>query len=193
MTVATITNAIPSWLRKFVGYGVAAGIAMAIVVVAFLMIPTLRDFIQAKLGMPTVQNVNDVAAGVSAMSESELRSTIAFTAAEVVRLAMDSAAASQDTLFAQMDREVIRPGLNRLNLITRNVRELNLLMNVNNDILDAQGQRTDRTNSTIEELRDLVQGAQSAEERERLEDKMDLIIKQNEAIMKKQKIDRITM
>lgn len=142
---------IPNGLKKFVGIGVACGIALTLVLAAWLFWGT--GYIQEKLNIPTKDTVLQEQDRVSRMSEEELQSAIAYTATEVVAVAMEQAKAENDSLFDTMVREVIEPGIKKQNLLYKQVERLSKMMGDNNSLLVEQ---TERTTSSIEQLRDQV-------------------------------------
>lgn len=147
MSVSALFNLVPQWLRKFVGYGVSAGIALMLVVLAFASVPVLRDFLREKLGVPTREDLDTV----SERTDAQLAGAIEFTAREVVDRAMRHEHARQDTLFDALSRELIEPGIARLRTVEDQVRALNRQMGINNDQGREQNDRLGQLSRQLEQ------------------------------------------
>lgn len=145
--ISRFWNSIPNGLKKFVGYGLASGLALTIVLAAWLFWGT--GYIQEKLNIPTRDLMRQEQDRVSNMNDAELHKAIMLT----VQLAMDSARATNDSLFDTMVRDVIEPGIEKQNRLYRQVERLSKLVGDNNSLLEEQ---TARTSSSIDQLRDQV-------------------------------------
>lgn len=183
--IARFWNWIPSGLKKFVGIGIACGIALTLVLAAWLFWGT--GYIQEKLNIPTRADVAAAKESVAVKSEAELQQAIAATALEVVGVAMRQAEAENDSLFQTMVRDVIEPGIAKQNRLYKQVERLSKLMGDNNSLLVEQ---TERTTSSIEQLRDQVinkdDGRQLMSE---ILEEMQRNRERDKAIMKKLKIN----
>lgn len=145
--IAGMWVALPSGLKKFIGYGLSAGIALVMVVFAFLSFPLLTDFIKQRLGIR--EDVEAVTQGVRTRSDEELNMAIAFTTRTVVNAAMDSLRHANDSLFNQISTELIEPGIDKLNSVEANVRRLNERLGLGNDLLKQQADAQRETNDRI--------------------------------------------
>lgn len=159
-------NALPQGLRKFVGYGLAAGIAMCMVLFMFLFWGT--GLIQEKLGIPTKLDVQAVQLGVSQRSEAELVAATEFTARYLVNQALDSLQQRNDSLFATLSRGLIEPGIHKLNTVEAQVRRLNDLLGVNNDLAREQAAAQRRTQDQIGTLQQQLTGTSTEAALERI-------------------------
>lgn len=146
-TVATalssLWNLIPEFLRRFIGYGLAAGIALVMVVLAFLSFPLLRDYIKEQLGIR--QDVQAVSDNLQERTDEQLNAAIVFTSRTVVNAAMDSLAHANDSLFARVSTDLIEPGIVKLNTLEAQVQRLNVMLGVNNDLAREQAQAQRQT------------------------------------------------
>jgi hypothetical protein len=145
--IAGLWTALPSGLKKFIGYGLSAGIALVMVVFAFLSFPLLTDYIKQRLGIR--EDVESVTQGVRERSEEEMNMAIAFTTRTVVNAAMDSLRHANDSLFNQISTELIEPGIDKLNSVEANVRRLNERLGLGNDLLKQQADAQRETNNRI--------------------------------------------
>lgn len=145
--IAGMWVALPSGLKKFIGYGLSAGISLVMVVFAFLSFPLLTDFIKQRLGIR--EDVESVTQGVRTRSDEELNMAIAFTTRTVVNAAMDSLRHANDSLFNQISTELIEPGIDKLNSVEANVRRLNERLGLGNDLLKQQADAQRETNDRI--------------------------------------------
>jgi hypothetical protein len=145
--IASLWVALPSGLKKFIGYGLSAGIALVMVVFAFLSFPLLTDWIKQRLGIR--EDVESVTQGVRERSDEEMNMAIAFTTRTVVNAAMDSLRHANDSLFNQISTELIEPGIDKLNSVEANVRRLNERLGLGNDLLKQQADAQRETNNRI--------------------------------------------
>jgi hypothetical protein len=149
MNLLAIWNAIPSGLKKFVGYGISAGIALVMVVFAFLSFPFLTDFIKDKLGMPTRADVSNVANAVQVNSEDQVNAAIQFTAGAMIESAQERMRNENDSLFSEVTTSLIQPGIKRLRALEENVRLLNERVGVSMQV------QRDESRQTRERIGDL--------------------------------------
>jgi hypothetical protein len=145
---------IPNGLKKFVGMGLASGLAFSCVLFIWLLWGS--GYIHEKLNIPTATQRQAENEALERERASEQQRAIALTAERVVTMAMDSARQSQDSLFNAIVKEVIEPGIERQNRLFEQVRELNRRMGINNDKLDAQVSSTETAARSMEELRVLM-------------------------------------
>lgn len=159
--VTTVWNVIPTGLKKFVGYGIAAGIAMCMVLFMFLFWGT--GLIQEKLGIPTKTDVQAVQDNVRAEREEDMVQAVEFTARYIVKQALDSARMANDSLFNQISNDLIEPGIDKLNSVEANVRRLNERLGLSNDLLKQQAAAQRETNDRFGSLQQQLQGDDDAE------------------------------
>lgn len=182
-----IWNAIPNGLKKFIGYGIAAGIASSMVIFLFLVWGT--GFVQEKLNIPTKHDVDQAAEELRGMNEEDMQRAINTT----VAAAMDSAAKAQDALMDAMVRDVIEPGIERQNRLFEQVRALNRKMGINNDLLDQQAARTSETADVLQQLQTLMRESDPRNGTQELLRRFERYEQNQEQIMKKMKISKQTM
>lgn len=110
MNVSAFINAIPDWLRKFIGYGLSAGIAFVLVILAIGSVPVFRDWLRQWLNVPT-RTENQVDVQTASMKAAEY----------VVQEAMKGEHLRQDTIYNTVESGLIRPGLERLETVESRV------------------------------------------------------------------------
>lgn len=169
-------EALPSWFQRawkqlrsalFIGT-VAAGLVMG-------ALKAYRDAFP-----PTVP----VTAEQISSSTDELREDFKGIADSTVRSAIDSVQGVNDSLFTAMVRDVVEPGIRRQNALMREVKRLNELMGLSNAMLEEQGERTQRTNDKLDEMRGLM----NTNDKEELLQMLRAIQQDNDAIKRKLKI-----
>lgn len=166
-----IASAVPDWLRKFIGYGVAAGIAMGIIVFVILAFRPFTDFVKDKLGIPERTQAADLVDAVQVASEDQLLATMVFVANE--RAAHDSA--RNAALFDTLSTTVIEPGIKRLNSIERQVVRLSELMGVSNGLISEQINYTRETKSRMALLQEQMNSRDPAAEQADREEMLRII------------------
>lgn len=187
--IAQIWEWIPEGLRKLLAYTTASALAIILVMYAWLIWGT--GYIQQQLGIPTVNTVENVTDGVRVLSDEELDRAIHVTASTMLKAAMDSTRTANDSLFGRISEELIRPGIKRQNAIAEQVRRLSMEIGLGTQYMEDQMSNTREAADKIEELTNVMrQPSESDKARER---QMELLLRQNEAIMQKLKIQKITM
>ena len=180
---------IPEGLRRMLS--IVLGSALSIILVMYAWLIWGTGYIQQQLGIPTVDTMETVTDGVRVLSDEELDRAIHATASTMLRAAMDSARQANDSLFERVSEELIRPGIKRQNAIAEQVRRLSEEMRMGTGIMDEQMNASKETANRIDDLaRTMRQPSEADKMRER---QNELIIRQNEAIMQKLKIQKITM
>jgi hypothetical protein len=149
-------NAIPTGLKKFVGIGFAAGIAMCMVLLMFLFWGT--GLIQDKLGIPTKADVEAVENNVRTHNEEELVAAVELTARYIVQRSIDSLQQRNDSLFDRISNELIEPGIDKLNGVEAQVQRLSEKLGVNNDLAQQQVAEQRRTSDQIGTLQQQLSG-----------------------------------
>lgn len=160
MSAADVFNAIPVWLRKFVGYGISAGIAFACVVFAFLSFGPLTAYIKDKLNIIDKQDVQRVSESVQYANEDQVNAAIDLTTRRVVDGSIDRMRAENDSLFQAVSNGLIEPGIKRLRSLEDNVKRLNALMGVSNDLLIQQRDQSRQANDRIGQLQQQMSGSE---------------------------------
>lgn len=138
ITPDSIWKKLPGMLQRAVAYGLMAGLAMAIVVFAFLSFGPLTEYVKNRLGVPDRLDVANVANQVQERTEDEVNSAIAFTAGHLIDSAQQRMREENDSLFQVVSTKLIEPGINRLRSLEKNVMYLNGLLNVSNELLTQQ-------------------------------------------------------
>lgn len=147
-------SSLPDRLQRFIGVGIAVGIALGILALVFLFWGT--GYVQDQLGLPSKKDIQEVSAAVRDKSDEQAIAAAEWTANYVVKQAMDSARAAQDSLFTEISDAVIEPGIRRLNNIEARTARLEQLMGQSNALQRQQLDRTAEANDRIGELGQLL-------------------------------------
>lgn len=143
-------SSMPDRLQRFVGVGIAVGIALGILALVFLFWGT--GYVQDQLGLPSKKDIQQVSDAVRDRSDEQAIAAAEWTANYVVHQAMDSARAAQDSLFAEISAGIIRPGIARLQAVEAEVASLRRIVGQGNDL---QRQQLDRTAEATDRIGDL--------------------------------------
>lgn len=147
-------NALPDRLQRFVGVGIATGIALGILSLVFLFWGT--GYVQDQLGLPSKKDIQEVSHAVREKSDEQAIAAAEWTANYVVRQAMDSARVAQDSLFNEISTGIIRPGIARLQAVEAEVASLRRIVGQGNELQRQQLDRTAEANDRIGELGQLL-------------------------------------
>lgn len=173
--IANAFNAIPLWLRKFVGMGVAAGVALTMVLIAFLAFPFLRDYAKEKLGIPTEADFQNVSDAVQVASEDQVLAVAHLVAAEAIAHYDDSLKQAYETGMNEMGIPIME--LQR-DMITR-IRELERLQGITVRSIQAlpkqDNEAVERMSATVDDLRRELHEAQIRENMKALQIQLDSI------------------
>jgi len=160
MSAADVFNAVPVWLRKFIGYGISAGIAFACVVFAFLSFGPLTTYIKDKLNIIDKQDVKRVSESVQYASEDQMNAAIDLTARRLVEDSRERIRLENDSLFQVVSVDLIEPGIKRLRSLEENVKRLNSMMGMSNDLLTQQRDQSRIANDRLGELQQQLNGSE---------------------------------
>lgn len=160
MSAADVFNAVPVWLRKFIGYGISAGIAFACVVFAFLSFGPLTTYIKDKLNIIDKQDVKRVSESVQYASEDQMNAAIDLTARRLVEDSRERIRLENDSLFQVVSVDLIEPGIKRLRSLEENVKRLNSMMGMSNDLLTQQRDQSRIANDRLGELQQRLNGSE---------------------------------
>lgn len=127
---------LPGMLQRAVAYGLMAGVAMGVVVFVFLAFEPFTNYVKEKLGIH--EDLARVENAVQVSTEDQLNAAIEFTSGRMIDSAQQRMRHENDSLFAKVSEDLIEPGINKLNRLEENVRYLNKLLNVSNDLLIQQ-------------------------------------------------------
>ncbi len=160
MNIGTLLSSVWNWilqgLKKFVGIGLAAGLALCMVLFMFLFWGT--GLIQEKLGIPTKADVKAVQTTVNERHDQDVMAAAEFTARYLVSNAIDSLQQRNDSLFARISNELIEPGIDKLVSVEAQVQRLNERLGVNNDLAQQQVVEQRRTRDQIGTLQQQLSG-----------------------------------
>lgn len=145
MNVQGIWNALPSLLRRTVAYGIGAGVAMMLVVLAFAAVPVLRDWLRDKLEIPTKSELVGARMDDQALAEDAVRGAIEFA----VRQRSEADSARYAAQFDEVSRTLIEPGIKRLRSVEEQVAHLNHLMGVQQDLVQDVSATSKEANSRL--------------------------------------------
>lgn len=112
--------------KRFIGYGLSAGIALVLVVYAFGTVPVLREFLRSKLNLATSDEVGSVKDAVTERTDTQVNTAIEFTARNITDRAMQAEHRRQDSLFSEIKTSIIDPGLARITSLEDQLEALKL-------------------------------------------------------------------
>jgi len=156
MSPQAIFNAIPDWLKKFIGYGVSAGIAFACVVFAFLSFGPLSAYIKEKLGI--TRDIESVSGSIQYATEDQMNAAIDLSVHRMVSDSRERIQHENDSLFQAVSNGLIEPGIKRLRSVEENIKRLNGLMGLSNDLITRQLDESKATNDHIDRLQRELDG-----------------------------------
>ena len=171
--IARIWHAVPAGLRRFVGTGIAAGIAMLIVMTGWLFWGT--GYIQERLGIPTRTDVEAVADAVTIASEDQVLAVARIVSEQTIRRYDDSLRTEAERL----SREVAEPLVGTVEQLIRRVAAIEGQIGATNRKLDdlprQTGHAAARITESMDALRRELEAAEIRENMLRLQRQLDSI------------------
>lgn len=171
--IAKRWKAIPPGMVKYVGAGVTMATMVILIIIAFLKIPFLNTMVREAMDTPTRGQVDNIADQVQTRSEDQLNTAIELTAGHMIDSAQQRMRHENDSLFAKVSEDLIEPGINKLNRLEENVRYLNKLLNVSNELLTQQTNANRLNADRLSQMQQQMNGAGN-------DDKLDAILRKLE-------------
>jgi len=167
----TFWKRLPGMVQRAMAYGLMAGIAMGVVVFVFLAFDPFTDWVKQRFNI--TQDLARVEDAVQVRSEDQLNAAIEHTAGRMIDSAQQRMRSENDSLFAKVSEDLIEPGIQKLNRLEENVRYLNKLLNVSNELLTQQTNANRLNADRLSEMQQQMNGGNN-------DDKLDAILRKLE-------------
>jgi len=171
-----IWHAIPAGLRRFVGQGIAAGIAMLLVMFGWLFWGT--GYIQERLGIASRNDIQQVASAVTVASEDQVIAMSQAVATQAIRLYDDSLKREAERLT----KDVAEPLVATVQRLVDRVAAIEAQMGVTNrtlaDLPRQTGHATERITQSMDALRRELERAEIEKNLKALQQRLDSLEKQ---------------